>query len=106
MEATLTDIWTLFISSIDVIYIIMCNIATYAVIKMGETIFSKDFSTIIKRIISAVVAFLLGVFLIHKGHNEEAILYGFFIQFVVYDYLLKWLLNKLKAFSENSSNNS
>ena len=98
MDATMNDIWTIFMSSIDVMYIIMCNIATYAVIKMISTLRGKDLSTSWKRIISAVVAIILGITSVNMGHDKEAILYGFFIQFIVYDYLWKWAIKKLEKF--------
>ena len=101
MDASLNDIWTMFLSSIDIMYIIMCNIATYAVIKMIVTIREKDLKTSWKRIISAVVAAILGFILIKMGHDKEAVFYGFFIQFIVYDYLWKWAAKKLEKFSKS-----
>lgn len=101
MDASLNDIWTMFLSSIDIMYIIMCNIATYAVIKMITTIREKDLKTSWKRIISAVVAAILGFILVKMGHDKEAVFYGFFIQFIVYDYLWKWAAKKLEKISKS-----
>jgi uncharacterized membrane protein HdeD (DUF308 family) len=103
MESSLADIWDMFLSSIDIMYIIMCNIATYAVIKMIVAVREKDLKTSWKRIISAIVAAVLGFISIKGGHDREAVFYGFFIQFIVYDYLWKWAVKKLENFS-NSDN--
>lgn len=99
MDAITNDIWTMFMSSIDVMYIIMCNIATYAVIKMVSTLSGKDLNTSWKRIISTVVAIVLGIISVNMGHDKEAVLYGFFIQFIVYDYFWKWAVKKLEKFT-------
>lgn len=99
MDAITNDIWTMFMSSIDVMYIIMCNIATYAVIKMVHTLTGKDLSTSWKRITSTTVAIVLGIISVNMGHDKEAVLYGFFIQFIVYDYFWKWAIKKLENFT-------
>jgi len=106
MDANLNDIWLMFLSSIDVMYIIMCNIATYAVIKMVVTLRENDLKTSWKRIISAIVAFILGIIVIKMGHEKEAVFYGFFIQFIVYDYLWKWAAKKLENFSNTNKENT
>ena len=93
----------MFMASIDVMYIIMCNIATYAVIKMAETVSSKQLSTAWKRITSAIVAIILGFIVVKMGHDKEAVFYGFFIQFIVYDYLWKWAIKKLEKFSNTET---
>lgn len=103
MESSFNDIWAIFISSIDIMYIIMCNVATYAIIKMIETVSSKYLTKAWKRIISAIVAAILGIIVVKMGHDREAVFYGFFIQFIVYDYLWKWAIKKLEKFSSSEN---
>lgn len=106
MESILNEGWNLFVSSLDLVYIIICNIATYAVLKMVEGVSSKKINTAWKRITSAVVAAILGVIAVKMGHNAESVLYGFFIQFVLYDYFWKWAIKKLEKFSKTESNDN
>ncbi|MBR4590330.1 hypothetical protein [uncultured Methanobrevibacter sp.] len=101
MDFNLNEIWSIFLSSIDVVYIIMCNIATYAVIKMIVTFRENDLKTSWKRIISTIVAIVLGIVMISLGHDKESVFYGFFIQFLVYDYLWKWIIKKLEKLSNS-----
>lgn len=77
--------------NLNFVYIFMCNIVTYLVIK----IIPKDLSTIWKRIISTVIAVLLGVTgILWFDYNKEAIFCSFFVQFLMYDYVIKSFIEK------------
>lgn len=84
------DFW----ESIDVMYIILCNVTTYVILTAIPK--AKDIATGWKRLISAVVAVLIGLLCVYRfDHEPEPIFYGFFIQFLMYDYVLKWFFKKL-----------
>lgn len=79
------------ISHLNIVYIFMCNIVTYLIIRC----IPRNPSTIWKRVISAVVASALGIAgIIWLNYDKEAIFCSFFVQFLMYDYVIKWFLNK------------
>lgn len=79
---------------LNILYIFLCNVVTYIVISC----FSKDLATGWKRLISAVVALVLGVVCIFWMHyDHEAIFCSFFVQFLMYDYVIKWFLDKINT---------
>lgn len=87
MEIMLDNI----ISNLNIVYIFMCNIITYLIIK----VIPKDPSTGWKRAISTVVAILLGFAGIYwLDYDKEAVFCSFFVQFLMYDYVIKWFLTK------------
>lgn len=78
-------------NNLNFVYIFVCNIVTYLIIKA----IPKDLTTIWKRMISAVVAVLLGLAgIFWLGYDKEAIFCSFFVQFLMYDYVIKWIVNK------------
>lgn len=94
METITTDIWGAIFQAVDFVYIIMCNVITYVMISIIESY--QEISTGRKRIISAIIACVLGCVMIAVfKHDREAIFYGFFLQFFVYDYIWKWIIKKL-----------
>lgn len=90
MEEVLEHFW----NSIDVVYVLMCNLITYLIITCFPN--GKEMSTGAKRVISTIVAIGTGhVFVTQLGHPREMIFYGFFVQFLMYDYILKWFFRKI-----------
>lgn len=88
MEIILGEIF----NHLNILYIFLCNVVTYIVIGC----FSKDLATGWKRLISTVVALILGAVYIFWLHcDREAIFCSFFVQFLMYDYVIKWFLNKI-----------
>ena len=88
MEVMLNEV----LNHLNILYIFMCNVMTYIVIGC----FNKDLSTGSKRLISTIVALGLGaacIFWMHYDH--EAIFCSFFVQFLMYDYVIKWFLKKM-----------
>lgn len=86
------------INNLNILYIFMCNIVTYLVIKS----IPKDPSTLWKRVISTVVAILLGTAgIFWLNYDKEAIFCSFFVQFLMYDYVIKWFLNKYDTTGKN-----
>lgn len=84
----------------------MCNLITYLII---DAIKSKNrkLSKIKKRLISAVSAIVIGVAMYHIDSNGNELLhkqlfYGFFIQFLTWDYCFKGLVRTLKKKFEPS----
>lgn len=94
MEIMLENI----INNLNILYIFMCNIVTYLVIKS----IPKDPSTLWKRVISTVVAILLGAAgIFWLNYDKESIFCSFFVQFLMYDYVIKWFLNKYDTTGKN-----
>lgn len=86
------------INHLNILYIFLCNIVTYLVIKS----IPKDPSTLWKRVISTVVAVALGLVCIFwLNYDKEAIFCSFFVQFLMYDYVIKWFLNKYDTTNKN-----
>lgn len=78
------------LESVNIIYILICNTATWLVISLWNKIFKKWPKTWTKRAISAVVAIIIGLILgFAFGANWEFIFYGFFLQFLSWDYFFK-----------------
>lgn len=79
------------LQNLNFVYIFMCNIVTYLIIK----IIPKDLTTIWKRIISTVVAIILGIAgIFWFAYDKETIFCSFFVQFLMYDYVIKSFVNK------------
>jgi hypothetical protein len=88
MENILNDV----LGRLNFLYIFICNIATYIII----TCIPKDLSTIMKRIISTVVAAGLGIVFWRMLDNPGDIIFcSFFVQYLMYDYVIKWLKDKV-----------
>ena len=87
MEVILDQI----VTSLNIIYIFLCNIVTYLIIKS----ISKDIPTLGKRGISAGVAIVFGIIgVLWLKWDKEAVFCSFFVQFLMYDYIIKWFLDK------------
>ena len=81
-------------SHLNILYIFMCNVVTYLIISC----FKKDLHTGWKRVISTAVAAGIGLVCIYKfDYDREAIFTSFFAQFLMYDYVIKWFMNKVDA---------
>lgn len=90
MEIMFSEIF----NHLNIMYIFMCNVLTYIIISCC----GKDISTGWKRLISTIVALALGavcIFWMHYDH--EAIFCSFFVQYLMYDYVIKWFINKLNT---------
>ena len=57
----------------------------------------------VKRIVSAVFAIIIGVFMVTQfDHDNECVFYGFFIQFLTWDYIFKsWVKRLSKMFADD-----
>ena len=109
MENLITEVWGLLTTSIDFIFVIICNIATYVVISVIESV-KKGWviPTWWKRAISGGMALIIGVVMFFCFHRSgEGLFYGFFIQFLTWDYLFKHIIerivNKVKVKKDEES---
>lgn len=92
MEVLLDNIW----QYVDIIYILVCNVITYLIISGAKD--KEKLTTTWKRLISTVVAIIIGMIMIRMfQHNQESIFVSFFLQFLMYDYILKWFFKKLEV---------
>lgn len=84
---------------IDLIYILTCNAATYVVLSVYESINGKKSMKVWeKRLAATLTAILIGVLFISIfNHNTEAVIIGFFLQFLCYDYFLKPLIRRVQG---------
>lgn len=81
-------------SHLNILYIFLCNVVTYIILGC----FNKDLATGWKRLISALVAGALGLICIyHMGYDKEVVFTSFFVQFLMYDYVVKWFMNKINT---------
>lgn len=88
MDVMFSDI----LNYINLIYIFMCNIITYIII----TTIPKDLSTGWKRLISTIVAIVAGIlFIFVWRESKETIICSFFVQYLMYDYVIKTFFKKL-----------
>ena len=86
-----------FISTLDLEYILMCNTVTYLVVQVFSKLHWGD-STVVKRFISCIVATFLALVLYYNFHHElEGLFYGFFLQFLSWDYFFKPIIKRLQA---------
>lgn len=100
MEVLLDNIW----QYVDIIYILVCNVITYLIISGAKD--KEKLTTTWKRLISTVVAIIIGMIMIRVfQHNQESIFVSFFLQFLMYDYILKWFFKKLEVEKSIQSNN-
>lgn len=82
---------------IDIMYIVICNAGTYLLLQLIRLTTKIKQTTLFKRIVSAVMAFALGL-LMHFawGHGVEPIFYGFFLQFISWDYFFKPIVKRIQ----------
>lgn len=96
MELLLENI----INNLNILYIFLCNITTYVIIKS----IPKDIHTLWKRGISAIVAIVLGIIgIIWMNWDKESVFCSFFVQFLMYDYVIKWFLGKYGTHNEQKN---
>lgn len=92
MEYILNNVW----QYVDIVYILVCNVITYLIISNIND--KEKLTTSWKRLTSAVVAIIIGMIMIRVfHHNQESIFVSFFLQFLMYDYILKWFFKKLEV---------
>ena len=94
----MTTIIDTILGSIDFLYIILCNVITWFVLECLYLTKLKDsLTTWVKRIIATGVAFVLGAIMYYGFHrNFEAMFYGFFIQYLSWDYFFKAIVERIK----------
>lgn len=94
MDTMFTEV----LNHINFIYIFLCNIISYIII----TCIPKDLSTGWKRLISTIVAGIAGVLFIMVWHESKEIIFcSFFVQYLMYDYVIKTFFKK---FTNDSGN--
>ena len=100
------------LEDVNVMYVFLCNLITYIIIDSIENNDKKKvvISSVIKRLISAVSAILIGIAMkrlyIDEPHINRQLFCGFFIQFLTWDYVFKSIVFKLKEkFEINNKKN-
>ena len=101
-ERKMDDILNEIMVNVNVMYIFLCNLITYIIIDLIEN-GGKKKTYILKwwkRLISAVSAIGIGYVMIRMYADEpfikRQIFYGFFIQFLTWDYVFKSLIEQIK----------
>ena len=86
------------LGSIDFLYIILCNTITWFVLESFSLTKWKDkMTTWVKRIIATAIAVGLGAIMYYGFHRSfEAMFYGFFIQYLSWDYFFKALIERVR----------
>ena len=86
------------LSSIDFLYIILCNVITWFILEcLSMTPLKDKLITWVKRLIATLVAVILGSIMYYGFHRPfEAMFYGFFIQYLSWDYFFKSLVERVK----------
>lgn len=94
----MTDIIQTLTSSIDFLYIIMCNAATWLAIEViSFTRFKTYLSTWRKRLLATAVALGMGAIMIYGFKRPfEPMFYGFFIQYLSWDYFFKAIIERIR----------
>ena len=79
------------LDKVDLLYIIICNVFTYIVLSP----FTK-LKTWWKRLISAGCAIVVAIPMHFAfGHGIEPLFYGFFLQFLTWDYIFKGIVKSI-----------
>ena len=86
------------LGSIDFLYIILCNTITWFVLEtISLTKLKEKLTTWVKRLIATAVAVGLGAVMYYAfDRNFEAMFYGFFIQYLSWDYFFKALIERVR----------
>ena len=86
------------LGSIDFLYIILCNTITWFVLEtLSLTKLKEKLTTWVKRLIATGVAVGLGAVMYYAfDRNFEAMFYGFFIQYLSWDYFFKALIERVR----------
>ena len=86
------------LGSIDFLYIILCNVITWFTLECLSLTKLKDhLYTWTKRTIATVIAVSLGAIMYYGFHRSfEAMFYGFFIQYLSWDYFFKALIERVR----------
>ncbi len=93
--------------TLDITYVVLCNIITYVLIQTIESLKGKTIKKGAKRVVSAISAFFLAAFMwIIMEHSGEGLFYGFFIQFLTWDYMFKGWIDRLQKITSKTDEKS
>lgn len=92
-------IFTKFVEAFSIEYIFTVILATYLTIKLIETLYSKmPLPTWVKKVTTIVIGLLsFGVFVWLTDIPMETMLSSYFAALFLYDYAIKWLLEKFNV---------
>lgn len=96
----LTNIIHRIATTLDVTFVLMCNICVYLTIKTLEDIkLKKSTSILFKRIITFIIGIILGIitFCLDKNCNIVQLFYSFIFSLFSFDYIFKPILKKFKC---------
>ena len=105
----LMNVIHIILTTLDVTFILMCNICTYLVIKFSEDIITKKGTSILfKRIITLLVGIVLGIFTfcLNKNCDIVQLFYSFIFSLFSFDYIFKPIIRKFSSvdYKKKSSN--
>lgn len=94
----MTTVIETILTSIDFLYIILCNVITWFILEsLALTKIKDSLSTWVKRVIATCVAIILGAIMYYGFHRSfEAMFYGFFIQYLSWDYFFKAIVERVR----------
>lgn len=94
----MTNVIESILGSIDFLYIILCNVITWFTLEcLSMTKLKESLSTWVKRCIATAIAVALGAIMYYGFHRSfEAMFYGFFIQYLSWDYFFKAIVERVR----------
>lgn len=94
----MTTVIDTILGSIDFLYIILCNVITWFILEcLYLTKLKESLTTWVKRCIATGIAIVLGAVMYYAFHRSfEAMFYGFFIQYLSWDYFFKAIVERVR----------
>jgi len=94
----MTNVIETILGSIDFLYIVLCNVITWFTLEcLSMTKLKDSLSTWVKRCIATAIAIGLGAIMYYGFHRSfEAMFYGFFIQYLSWDYFFKAIVERVR----------
>jgi len=94
----MTNVIETILGSIDFLYIVLCNVITWFTLEcLSMTKLKDSLSTWVKRCIATAIAVVLGAIMYYGFHRSfEAMFYGFFIQYLSWDYFFKAIVERVR----------
>lgn len=94
----MTEVLNSIVSSIDFLYILLCNVVTWFTLEcLYLTKLKEKLNTWSKRLIATGIAIALGALMYYAFKRPfEPMFYGFFIQYLSWDYFFKAIVERIR----------